>query len=114
MMMFGRMRAAKAALGLSDQQAADIKQIVTDLRAQNAPYRQSLREGRLAIAQALLANPNDLPAAQALLDKQNDAERQIKANTLAAVAKALNVLHTDQRAKAQAFLQEQMAKRADK
>src|SRR3977135_341841 len=33
MMMFGHMRGAKAALGLSDQQAADIKKIFTDLRA---------------------------------------------------------------------------------
>jgi Spy/CpxP family protein refolding chaperone len=114
MMMFGHMRGAKAALGLSDEQAAGIKQIVTDLRAQNAPYRASLREGRQAIAQALLANPNDVATAQALLDKQTDAERQIKANTLTAVSKALNVMTQEQRAKASNFLQQRMAKRADK
>ncbi|HEX7678185.1 MAG TPA: periplasmic heavy metal sensor [Thermoanaerobaculia bacterium] len=114
MMMFGHMRGAKAALGLSDQQAADLKKIFTDLRAQNAPYRASLRDGRQAIAQALLANPNDVAAAQALLDKQTDAERQIKANTLTAVSKALNVMTPEQRAKASNFLQQRMAKRADK
>jgi Spy/CpxP family protein refolding chaperone len=108
------MRGAKAALGLSDQQAADLKKIFTDLRAQNAPYRASLRDGRQAIAQALLANPNDVAAAQALLDKQTDAERQIKANTLTAVSKALNVMTPEQRAKASNFLQQRMAKRADK
>jgi Spy/CpxP family protein refolding chaperone len=113
-MMFGHMRGAKAALGLSDQQAADLKKIFTDLRAQNAPYRASLRDGRQAIAQALLANPNDVAAAQALLDKQTDAERQIKANTLTAVSKALNVMTPEQRAKASNFLQQRMAKRADK
>src|SRR5437016_2120941 len=39
-MMFGLGR-AKAALGLSDQQSADIKQIFTDLRTQNEPLRSS-------------------------------------------------------------------------
>jgi Spy/CpxP family protein refolding chaperone len=113
-MMFGHMRGAKAALGLSDQQAADIKKIFTDLRAQNAPYRASLRDGRQAIAQALLANPNDVAAAQALIDKQTEAERQMKTNALAAFSKALNVLTSEQRAKASNFLQQRMAKRADK
>ena len=114
MMMFGHMRGAKAALGLSDQQADDVKKIFTDLRAQNAPYRQSLRAGRQAIAQALLANPNDVAAAQALLDKQTEAERQMKTNALVAASKALNVLTPDQRVKASNFLQQRMAKRADK
>jgi Spy/CpxP family protein refolding chaperone len=114
MMMFGHMRGAKAALGLSDQQAADIKKIFTDLRAQNAPYRQSLLGGRQAIAQTLLANPNDIAAAQTLLDKQTEAERQMKMNALTAISKALNVLSSDQRAKASVFLQQRMAKRADK
>ena len=114
MMMFGHMRGAKAALGLSDQQAADIKRIFTDLRAQNAPYRASLRDGRQAIAQALLANPNDIAAAQALLDKQTGAERQIKANAIAAASKALIMLTPEQRSKASNFLQQRMANRADK
>ncbi|HSY48173.1 MAG TPA: periplasmic heavy metal sensor [Thermoanaerobaculia bacterium] len=114
MMMFGRMGKAKAALGLSDQQATDIKKIFTDLQAQNEPYRTALRAGRQSIAQALLANPNDLATPQALIDKQADAERQIKVNTLAAASKALNVLTSDQRTKAAAFLQQRMAKLADK
>jgi Spy/CpxP family protein refolding chaperone len=114
MMMFGHLQHAKAALGISDQQAADIKKIFTDLRAQNEPYRTSLRGGRQAIAQVLLANPNDVAAAQALIDKQTEAERQLKTNALNAFSKALNVLTPDQRAKATAFLQERMAKHADK
>lgn len=113
-MMFGHLRGAKAALGLSDQQAEDIRKIFTNLRAQNAPYRDSLRGGRQAIAQALLANPNDIAGAQALLDKQSEAERQMKSNALAAFSKALNVLTPEQRVKASNFLQQRMAKRADK
>ena len=113
MMMFGLHR-AKAALGLSDQQSANIKQIFTDLRTQNEPYRASLRGGRQAIAQVLLANPNDIAGAQALIDKQTEAERQMKINALNAFSKALNVLTPDQRTKAASFLQQRMAKHADK
>jgi Spy/CpxP family protein refolding chaperone len=112
-MMFGLER-AKSALGLSDQQSADIKQIFTDLKTQNEPLRTSLRGGRQAIAQVLLANPNDIAGAQALLDKQIDTERQMKHNALAAASKALNVLTPDQRTKASAILQERMAKRLAK
>jgi Spy/CpxP family protein refolding chaperone len=108
------MHGAKAALGLSDQQAADIKKIFTDLRAQNEPYRASLRGGRQAIAQVLLANPNDIAGAQALIDKQSEAERQMKTNALQAFSKALTVMSSEQRTKAAAFLQERMANRTDK
>ena len=108
-MMFGLGR-AKAALGLSDQQSADIKQIFTDLRAQNESLRTSMRGGRQAIAQVLLANPNDVAGAQALLDKQLATERQMKLNALSAASKALNVLTPVQRTKAAAFLQQRMAK----
>ncbi|MEA2164303.1 MAG: motif family protein [Thermoanaerobaculia bacterium] len=114
MMMFGRMGRAKAALGLSDQQSADIQKIFTDLRTQNEPYRASMRSGMQSVAQALIANPNDVGAAQALLDKQIDAERQMKTNALNAAAKALNVLSPDQRAKAATILQQRMARQTEK
>jgi Spy/CpxP family protein refolding chaperone len=114
MAMFGHMHGAKSALGLSDQQATAIKKIFADLRTQNEPYRASLRGGRQAIAQVLLANPNDIAGAQALIDKQSEAERQMKTNALQAFSKALNVMTSDQRTKASAFLQDRMAKRADK
>jgi protein CpxP len=113
-MMLGRLQHAKAALGLTDQQAADIKTIFTDLRAQNEPYRTSLRGGHQAIAQLLLANPNDIAGAQALIDKQGVAERQMKVNMLTAASKALNVLTPDQRAKAATFMQQRMARHAEK
>jgi Spy/CpxP family protein refolding chaperone len=113
-MMLSRLERARTALGLSDQQVTDITKIVTDLKTQNEPYRTALKGGRQAIVQALLDNPNDLATAQALLDKQNAAEQQIKVNTLNAASKALNVLTPDQRGKAAAFLQQRMAKHADK
>lgn len=114
MMMLGHLQRAKAALGLSDQQSADIKKIFADLRTQNAPYRASLRGGMQSVAQALIANPNDIAAAQALLDKQSEAEQQMKTNALNAASKAFNVLTPDQRAKAATFLLLRMAKQAEK
>lgn len=114
MMMFGHMGRAKAALGLTDQQSADIQKIVTDLRTQNEPYRASMRSGMQSVAQALIANPNDIAAAQALLDKQIDAERQMKTNALNAAARALNVMSPDQRAKAATILQQRMARQTEK
>jgi len=51
------------------------------------------------VATTLLANPSDITTAQALLDQQAEAERNLKANTLAAASKALGVLTPDQRSK---------------
>ena len=98
-MMLGRLEHAKQELGLSDQQVSDIQAILQQLRDQNAPYRTSIRTSMQSIAQTLLANPNDVATAQNLLNQQNAAEEAIKTNTLAAVAKALNLLTADQRAK---------------
>ncbi|HJW92303.1 MAG TPA: periplasmic heavy metal sensor [Thermoanaerobaculia bacterium] len=105
---FGRLERAKQYLDLSDAQTDQLKTIVTELRAQNAPYRQQVRGGMLQVAQTLINNPNNVTAAQALLDRQNAAEQTLKANTLAAAAKALAVLTPDQRAKVADFI----AKRA--
>jgi Spy/CpxP family protein refolding chaperone len=114
MMMFGHFGRARAALNLTDQQAADIKKIFADLRTQNQPYRASMRSGMQSVAQALIANPNDVAAAQALLDKQSEAEHIMKSNALNAAAKALNVLDAGQRAKAATLLQQRIARQAEK
>jgi hypothetical protein len=58
-----------------------------------------LPAGIHSIATTLLANPDDVAAAQTLIDQQADAERILKANTLAAASKALGVLTADQRAR---------------
>lgn len=109
-MMFGHMGRVKAALDLSDAQVDQLKAIAKEVRAQNAPYRQQLRATRLQIAKALLANPNDTAAAQALIDQQTSAERTVKMNVLAGVSKALNVLTPEQRTKASQFLADRSAR----
>ena len=64
--------------------------------------------------QTLVKNPNDLAAAQALIDQQTEAERAMKSNMLNAASKALNVLTTDQRAKLSDLIQQHMANRPQK
>ncbi|HUP48677.1 MAG TPA: Spy/CpxP family protein refolding chaperone [Thermoanaerobaculia bacterium] len=84
-------------LGLSDDQVAQISAILRSAREQNAPYREQLRGGRATVFEALLADPNDLAAAEAILDRQASAQRAIRANMIAATSRALNILTADQR-----------------
>lgn len=109
-MFLGHLQQAKHALGLSDQQVTDIETIFKDLRAQNQQYRESLHGAMKDVATTLINNPNDVAAAQALLDKQEAAEHQMKANALLAASKALNVLTPDQRAKLGDFVKEHHAR----
>lgn len=105
-MFLGHLQRAKEALGLSDQQVSDLKAIVKDLHAQNEQYRETMHGSMKQAATILLNNPNDISAAQAVLDKQLDNERQMKTNALLAASKALNVLTPDQRGKLQQFVNE--------
>jgi len=102
----GHLQHAKDALGLSDQQVTDIKTIFKDLRTQNEQFRTTHHETMKQIADILLKDPNNISAAQALIDKQSDTERQMKTNALVAASKALNVLTPDQRGKLQTFINE--------
>jgi Spy/CpxP family protein refolding chaperone len=99
LMMLGHLEHARGALGLSDQQVDDIKGAFRDLRQQNSAYRAQLHDGYKGIAAALIADPNNVAAAQALLEKQEAAEHAMRLNALNAAAKALSVLTPDQRTK---------------
>ncbi len=113
-MFLGHLRHAQAKLGLSDQQTADIKAVFQGLHEQNKAYRQSVHGSMAQATQILIKNPNDVAAAQALLDQQLDSERAIRTNALNAVAKALNVLTPDQRTKLSAMVQEHLDRRLSK
>lgn len=101
----------KAELNLSEEQSGEIKEIFKAAREQNAQYRDQLRGGLEGITTTLLQNPNNVAAAQALLDQQAAAERAMKSNMLTATSKALNVLTADQRAKLADIIAEHRAKR---
>ncbi|PYQ61928.1 MAG: hypothetical protein DMF58_03165 [Acidobacteria bacterium] len=109
-MFLGHLQHLKQELGLSDQQASDIKAVFEDLRQQNAQYRQSMHSTMQQVAQILLNNPNDVAAAQAVIDEQTNAERTMKINALNAASKALNVLTPDQRTKLATMVQEHLGR----
>jgi len=110
-MMMGHLANAKAELGLSDQQTADIKAVFQNLREQNKTYRQSLHGTMSQVAQILINNPNDVASAQALLDQQLESERVMRTNALNAAARALNVLTPDQRTKLSTMVKEHLDRR---
>lgn len=90
---------AQKELGLSDAQVGQIKAIIKDAHDQNAQYRDQLHGGFASILNTLLKNPNDVAAAQAIMDQQMAAEQALKSNMLSAASKALNVLTPEQRDK---------------
>jgi Spy/CpxP family protein refolding chaperone len=102
----GHLAHIKGELDLTDQQTDQIKAILAETRAQNAPYREQLHGGYKGVVQALLANPDDVARAQALVDQQLDAERALKASFLNAASKALAVLNAEQRAKLSTIIEE--------
>jgi Spy/CpxP family protein refolding chaperone len=111
-MMLGHLAHAKAELGLSDQQSADIKAVFQNLREQNKTYRQSMHSTMSQVAQILINNPNDVASAQALLDRQMESERAMRTNALNAAARALNVLTPDQRTKLSTMVKDHLDRRS--
>jgi Spy/CpxP family protein refolding chaperone len=114
MMMLGHLRHLRQELDLTDQQVADIQAAFQTVHDQNAPYREQLRGGMKQVAETLLKNPNDLAAAQALVDQQAVAEVAMKKNALAAMSKALQVLSAEQRTKLQTVVSERMNQRLER
>jgi Spy/CpxP family protein refolding chaperone len=89
----------KGELGLSDAQVDQLKDIAKATHEQNGQYREQIHGTLKQVATVLLTNPNDVAGAQAVLDQQAAAEKQLKSNLLAAASKALNVLTPEQRTK---------------
>src|SRR5688572_27085884 len=98
-------------LGLSEAQTDQIRGIFAELHSQNAPYRDQLEGGFHDVTKTLIENPGNLSAAQAMLDQQTAAERAMKANRLAAMAKALNVLTAEQRSELAQLIEERDERR---
>jgi protein CpxP len=95
----GHLDRVQEELGLSNEQVTQIKAILKEAHEQNEPYREQLHGEFGAVAKTLLANPNDVAAAQALVEQQSAAERALKSNFVTAASKALNVLTPEQRTK---------------
>lgn len=112
--IFGHLRHLQEELDLSQAQVDQIRGIFAELKTQNESYREQARGGFHSVAETLLKNPNDLSAAQAMLDQQAAAERAMKANMLAATAKAFNVLTADQRAELAQIIEERTERRRER
>ena len=102
----GRLMHVKEELNLSDEQVAQIKVILIETRTQAAPYRAQLHGGYKDVVQALVADPNDVAGAQALIDQQADAEGAMKTSLLNAASRALAVLTPEQREKLNGMIEE--------
>jgi periplasmic protein CpxP/Spy len=89
----------KGELDLTDAQVDQIKDIAKATHEQNGQYREQIHGTLKQVATVLLTNPNDVAGAQAVLDQQAAAEKQLKSNLLAAASKAMNVLTPEQRTK---------------
>ena len=99
MAFLGHLEHAKSELDLSDAQMDQLKTIVRETREQNGQYREQMHGTLKSIATTLLTNPNDVAGAQAVLDSQAAAEKQLKTNLIVAASKVLNVLTPEQRTK---------------
>lgn len=109
--ILGHLNHVKEELALSDQQVAQIKGIFAEVHELNAQYREQLHGGFKGVAEVLLANPNDIAGAQAVLDQQAVTERLVKVNLLNATAKALGVLNAEQRTKLSTLMAEHAERR---
>jgi len=89
----------KEELDLSDAQTAQLKAIVKETHEQNKGFRQQMHGTFKDVATTLLVNPNDVAGAQAIVDRQAEAERVLKSNLIVAASKAMNVLTPEQRTK---------------
>jgi len=103
----GHLQHLKSELNLSDDQSTQLQSVVKGVREQNAPYREEIKKNLHEVASLLLANPGDTAGAQAILDRSDAAERQLKTNMLQGASKALSLLTPDQRTK----LSEHIARR---
>jgi Spy/CpxP family protein refolding chaperone len=106
-----RLHALHDELNLTDAQMKALHEIFDKTRAQNAEAKKSLHAGLMDAAGILLQDPENLAAARIVLEKQDTAADQLKANLLGGVAEGLRVLTPEQRQKLSQRLAEHAAKR---
>ncbi len=103
-----RLGVLREKLNLTDAQVDQLKAIAQETRKSNAEYRQQIRRNMFAAGQLLLADPDNISGAQALLAQQQVSEQQLKANVLNSISRGLKVLDAGQRSQ----LSELLAQRA--
>lgn len=108
---FGHLAEMREQLDLTDAQVDRIKTILREAREESGTYRRQLAGGRQEVMTTLLADPHNTAAAEAILDRQAEAENAMKKTILTATSEALGVLTAEQRTKLAQLMGEQRAKR---
>lgn len=96
-MALEKLRQLREELNLSDAQIAELRKIGKETRAANAAYRASLRDNFAEAGLVLLANPDDITAAEAILAGNAEAKKELRANVLDGLSDAIKVLTPEQR-----------------
>jgi Spy/CpxP family protein refolding chaperone len=92
-----KLRQLRGELNLSDAQLAELRRIGKETREANSAYRASLHDNFAEAGLALLTNPEDIDGAAAILDRNEAAKKELRANVLEGVSDAIKVLSPEQR-----------------
>ena len=108
LMALEKLRQLREELNLSDEQVAELRKIGKQTREANSAYRASLRDNFAEAGLVLLANPDDVAGAEAILDRNAQAKKELRANVLDGVSDAVKVLTPEQRQKLTGVLEHRM------
>lgn len=109
LMALEKLRQLRGELNLSDVQLAELRKIGRETREANSAYRGSLRDNFAEAGLVLLANPHDLAGAEAILDRNEQAKKELRANVLDGVSDAIKVLTPEQREKLKMVIEKRRA-----
>ena len=97
-------------LDLKDEQVTAMHRIHKATHEKNAEARKALHEGLAEAAKILAADPNNIAAARAAVERRQAAIDQLKDGVLSGVSQGLAVLTPEQRAKLSQHIDEHLKK----
>lgn len=103
-MMLERLQALGDELDLTAAQREEIRSIARGVLEENKGHRQQMRGGFREAGKILIANPNEVESAKAVLERNDAARAEMRENVIDGLADALRVLTPQQRAKLDAWL----------
>lgn len=105
LMVLEKVRQLRGELNLTDAQVNQLRKIAKDTREANSAYRVSLRENFAEAGLALLDDPDNIAAAESILDRNAGAKKELRANVLEGVSEAVKVLTPEQRQKLETVIE---------
>lgn len=101
-----KLQALKSELNLTDEQEKALRDLARRTREQNAGTKKALRTGIHEAARVLVAEPTNLAAAQAVIEKQDPTIEQLRNSVLSGISEGLQLLTPEQRQKLMVWLAE--------